>query len=369
MLSLGPGAACAGPGFIPGHIMTPTPTPHHRRARAFTLVEVVLAAVLAAMVMIGLQSAVLIASRAVPASGAPTGVAAQAAALERIARDLSYATRITGSTSASITFTVPDRTSDAADDTVEFRWTGVPGDPLTRTINASAPETILPDVRSLSLSLTTTSATADQTYTDSAETLLSSYASATSLTTATLTATDFIAQLAPITLPNTAVDFRITRARFTLGISGSATGSGRVEIRPVCNSLPGLPAFAVGNFYEPFGSTTANVSLGMTQYIDPAEPLIFVIRYATNAPAGTVTYRSSGVTTASAALLTSADAGATWTSNSARSLIYELWGVYRTRDDPRTITASTRLRVTVRSSTANATEFSLPLPAHPEVGP
>jgi hypothetical protein len=349
--------------------MKPRPATTARRARAFTLVEVVLAAALAALVMLGLQSAVLIAAKAVPSSAAPVGAAAQAAALERIARDLAYATRITASSSTSITFTVPDRTGDAVDDSITFRWSGVSGEPLTRSLNASAAETILSDVRALSLAFTTATSATDTTYTESSETLLAYYSSSLSLSNTPLSTTDFVGQLVPVSLPSNAVDFRTTRARLSVTNAGTATGVGVVELRTVCNGLPSLPVLAQGTFNEPSSSTTVYVPLAMSRYLDKAEPVIIIARYSTNAPAGAPVYRSSGVATASAAMLASTDAGATWTSNTARSLLYELWGVYRTLDDPGTRTRASAFQATVRSSTAAATEFHLPLTTRPEVGP
>lgn len=121
-----------------------------------TLIEVLLSAAILAILMGGMASAVALASRAIPRSSANASVAqvqgSIAEAMEQMDADLAVAKTITQLTPTAITMTVADRGHGAAgDETIRYSWTGVAGDPLTRTYNGGTAVTLLSGVKSFAL--------------------------------------------------------------------------------------------------------------------------------------------------------------------------------------------------------------------------
>jgi hypothetical protein len=112
--------------------------------RALSLAELVLSLMIVTLVMGAATSAVLLVSRAAPTT--PTEFdngAATAAALQRIAVELRYATAFSRKHDRQPAFTVADRAHGAAGpETIEYDWSGVAGDPLIRRYNGVA-ETLL----------------------------------------------------------------------------------------------------------------------------------------------------------------------------------------------------------------------------------
>ena len=144
--------------------MTP-PTAHLRRTTpgtaaaqrgGFSLVELVLAAALMAVLLGAMASVMVVTSRAVPgASGSAPSISAAASAVTQMAEELRTATAFTHRTGTAVAFTVPSRDADAAPDAVRYEWSGTPGGPLVRTGRGGVTTTIVPGVQSFSLAYTT----------------------------------------------------------------------------------------------------------------------------------------------------------------------------------------------------------------------
>jgi hypothetical protein len=365
----GPAVHTAGPVLLPGHSTHAMERTHHtprRAARAFTLVEMVLAAALAAVVLIGLQSAVLIASKAIP-SGAPVDHAAEGAALDRLAHDLAYALTITNSSVTGITFTVADRTGDAVAETITYSWSAK-GAPLLRTMNGSTAETVVRDVQNFALALTTEQLAGAPAYLESNEVPLASFSAASGLAASTIDTSAWVAQIVPVSVPSDAVDFRTTRVRLTVAIAGAATGMSVAELRCVRNQTPTPRTLASALFSEPYSSGVVSLSMPSGRYLDPNEPLAILVRPSATPPSCNVTYKSSGVSGAGL-MLTTTDAGATWTSASTRAILYELWGVYRVLDDPTSVTRAVSARISLTAGATPAMEINVALANRPRVTP
>ena len=155
-----------------------------RDSRGHTLVEMLIAASLLSVVMVGVGSAVLVASHAVPGgsyapagggAAAPAGESCDAAAL--IASELAYARQVTELSPTAVTFTVPDRDGDGAEETIRYAWDGTPGSSLRRTFNGTT-AVLAGDVRSFALSYDRETVSTEQTVTatqTSPEMLLASF--------------------------------------------------------------------------------------------------------------------------------------------------------------------------------------------------
>jgi prepilin-type N-terminal cleavage/methylation domain-containing protein len=128
------------------------------RPSAFTLVELVLSVAIMAILMTGMGSAILIATHALPEEGGRLETAAEAIdVVDRIAADLSLATRFMCADPDVVRFSVPDRGHGAAGpESIRYAWSGAPGDPLTHRYNGCPDITLCEDVYEFSLSYTRT---------------------------------------------------------------------------------------------------------------------------------------------------------------------------------------------------------------------
>jgi len=124
--------------------------------RAYTVLEMMVTLPLLTLLLIGSTAALGIVGQ-VANNGADISKAAMRnpAALEQLASELECATSIVSRSATQITVVIPDRTGDAAADTVRYSWSGTAGAPLTRQINGGTAETLLDTVNAFSLTYNT----------------------------------------------------------------------------------------------------------------------------------------------------------------------------------------------------------------------
>ncbi|MFP4144456.1 MAG: type II secretion system protein J [Phycisphaeraceae bacterium] len=108
-----------------------------RTARpGFTLVEVLVAVSLGAVLMVAITSSVLLAGYSLPDADSPaTAAVRQAAVLEQLSTELAHAIHVHERTATATRFTLADRDGDGAPERLRYAWSGRPGDPLTRQMN------------------------------------------------------------------------------------------------------------------------------------------------------------------------------------------------------------------------------------------
>lgn len=346
-----------------------------RRGRGrggFTLLELVLAAALMAVLFVGMQSAVMIASKAIPAASAAVDFTAQGAALDRLALDLSYAKTISRTAPGAIAITVSDRDGDAADDTIAYSWSGTSGDPFQRQFNSGTPEDILAGVVAISLNVPTEVVTGARSYVEGGETLLATYNTSTSTSRYAIDTSSWACQSIPLSLAANIVDYRTTRVRLLLQASGNSSGTSAIELRSLRGSAPTSRVLATGSLDEsslPGGSNWISIPIGSVRYLDPNEPVGVVVRPTASPPSVEVTYRTAGAAASAGVMCTSADSGGTWTAGSGKAVLYELWGVCRTDGGATTLTRATSLQISVRCGSNAAFELNLPLANRPQVVP
>ncbi|MCH7925855.1 MAG: prepilin-type N-terminal cleavage/methylation domain-containing protein, partial [Planctomycetes bacterium] len=117
------------------------PARNRRRVRrGFTLVELVAAMTVMTILMMGMGSAMIIASRAIPNDKSPMSIATESRnVLDRLTEDLLYAISVSEKAATALTFTVADRGHGAAGpETIRYAWSGTPGDPLTLEYNGAS---------------------------------------------------------------------------------------------------------------------------------------------------------------------------------------------------------------------------------------
>lgn len=123
-----------------------------RRRVGFSLLEMIVASASATVLIAGLSSSIFVASRAFDDSdGTITRNLDASFVADEILTDLQLATSYTQRSATAVEFKVPDRDGDGNHETIRYAWSGSAGDPLTKEINASAPEAILDNIADLNL--------------------------------------------------------------------------------------------------------------------------------------------------------------------------------------------------------------------------
>ncbi len=191
----------------------------HLRRRAFTLVEMVAAAAITAIILAACVSAVLLAAKAIPdPSDAVSGSISAARITDQIAGELENATLITEQTATSLAFNVPPRGNDSSPERIRYSWSGVAGAPLLRQYNRSAAASVIDRV--YQFSVTPTVATSTETYggvatEDATESLLVDYTSASGPRDQNVSSNNWQGQyFCPASLPTAVVGWRPTRVMF-----------------------------------------------------------------------------------------------------------------------------------------------------------
>lgn len=122
----------------------------HRRG--LTLVELLVSVAITSILMVTIASAMLIATKALPDLDSPAAqIIAASGAMEQLSAELKYATGFTERDSHSVEFTVADRDSDYAAETIRYDWSCVAGASLTRQYNGGSVVDIIEDVRQFDL--------------------------------------------------------------------------------------------------------------------------------------------------------------------------------------------------------------------------
>lgn len=121
------------------------------RRRGYTLIELVISAGAASVLVVGLASALVLSSQAFDGTGAAAAHANAAAVQADLMADLNDATGFTTRTATAATFTVPDRDGDGEEETLSYTWTGLPAAQLHYSYNDGSVATLLTDVQAFGL--------------------------------------------------------------------------------------------------------------------------------------------------------------------------------------------------------------------------
>jgi len=131
---------------------------HPRSAHrgAYTLVELVVSMSVATILMGGLASTIVLASRAMPGQHTPARSTIDGYyATEQIAGELLCAQSFTVRTPTAVEFIVADRSGDDVGETIRYEWSGTPGDALTRQYNSGSILDIAEDLNEFALTYNT----------------------------------------------------------------------------------------------------------------------------------------------------------------------------------------------------------------------
>ncbi len=329
-----------------------------RRWPGWTLAEIVVSAGIMSILMVGLGSAILVASKAVPTRDDPTARASDTAiALQEMAADLTAATGFSTYTARAVTFTVADRDNDGNPETISYAWSGTPGDPLTRRVNSGKAVEVAAGVADLGFAydMHSWTETFDPADTESGETLLSGHSLANSSADFAITSSDSAGQYFAPALPVDTISWKITRARLRMRSRGALDGVAAVQIRPALGD--GTPQSTVLDEQlvaeSSLTSSYAWQNLSFTKLTSLAPGTALCLTVVTNvndADVCELNYDNAG---GQDGLARMGGEDESWFRSSSRSLLYEIYGTVTTRSTPDPITHSYMLRVHVKLETAD----------------
>ncbi len=287
--------------------------------RAFSLIEVVLAMGMLAVIGAGIASAMFVAARALPRPGDPqdSQMTARRAA-DLVASDLALATSFSLVSPTAVEFSVPDRDADSKPETIRYEWSGKPGDPLYQTVNGvrssllAAPTTF--DVSLDTFAAQRTSAGANA---EGPETLALSWNQATDKTTAVTSTSRPAMQVFPV-LPSDAVSWRITRVDFMASRSSTSTGTAvfNVDIRSGAGNAPALlnlESCPVRESAVPVSPGFVTATFSSNHAFSPSDAAWVLFSYSSGTSTTKISYKSSQAPDARLAYAFSNNILPTWT--------------------------------------------------------
>src|SRR5262245_44273361 len=233
-----------------------------RRHRAFTMLEMMVAMVASAVLMVGLGSVMYIARQIAYAPTAAAQRAKTADIINLISDELRYATVITQSTSQALEFVVADRNNDGTAEKIRYEWSGTQGDPLRKTVNGGTPVDALASVYAFNVTLQQKpKAITLTTTTDSAEALLMGNSSVLTGNYRDIDTSNFAAiQIVPAAIMNTpsnAISWNLTKIEFHGKQNGTATETLTVQVRPTGDPNDGPTSNVLGQTTVPEASIMA----------------------------------------------------------------------------------------------------------------
>ncbi|MEM9881348.1 MAG: prepilin-type N-terminal cleavage/methylation domain-containing protein [Planctomycetota bacterium] len=303
-----------------------------RAARGFSLVEMVVSLAVIGLLLAGMTSAVVLATRALPHHDGPAAATVHAAdALHRLRDDLAAATAMLHRTATSVTLHLPDRDGDGHPEVVTYAWAGQPGDPLTRAANGAAPADLVDAVEHFGLAYTTTPvATAYPGATvTSAETLLSSFDPSEVNDAQSLDLgydERFAAEIEP-TLPAAAARYDVTRILVYGSISGSADAEFDVQVRPMSGSHPAGSVTDSVTLYESDLENSygwAEAAFSHAGPFDAGDPFAVVLKHHSGGTAGQYRYDN----TAPKNLIRYDDGNDAWNYSNNDRLVHYVYGTH-----------------------------------------
>jgi Tfp pilus assembly protein FimT len=328
----------------------------HRRL-AYTLAELLVSLAAASILLTGLASTVVVASRALPADGQLTSqVSLQSDLLDQLAADLRYARYVTERTAHTITFVVRDRNGDGSSERIRYAWSGTAGDPLTRQYNGGSAATVLENVQQFDLTYVTKSVVEQYPGppVEGPQIILAYLTSAVNVKDYKIESSKWLGQyFRPSTgaVPLSSASWRVTRVYFVARREGAANGRTLVQIRtPKPDMTPSsivLGQQALDESDLPTAHTWVTVDLSNLPYLRPGEGACLVLQHESDAHSANVRYDDN----LGSGRLTTGDAGATWTCDSDKSMYYYVYGKVATAGATQTATRQyvTSVRVALRA--------------------
>jgi hypothetical protein len=310
-----------------------------------------------AILLLAIQSTALLVDRASPKEGSATSAAlASARTLDQLASELTFATAVARAGLYDLEFTIPDRNGDGLPETIRYTWSGKVGDSLVRTANGVNPANVATPVNEFRFNYDTRTVQVDPTSSEGAETLLVSYDPLLGQLTGsnyTIDANHWIGQYFRPSLPANATAWRVTRVLFQARQHNTASGKALVQLRPALGNLPGSDIIDQTALLE---SSLDPVYSWRTFYFDnagglaPGNGVCLVVQWASDSDAGEVFYKGGLAALAGQSLVTSGNAGSSWSNSNDKQMFFYVYGKIATPNPTGTKDLVTGVRCTLRTS-------------------
>lgn len=306
-----------------------------------TLVELVISVSLGTIVLAGLASAMLIATRATDGvSGPAADVHAARQVADQIAADANHAIAFSEQSGTALELVVPDRDDDGEPETIRYAWSGDDGSGLIRQCNNGAEVTLAQQVSSLAFVYKSR-----PTFAIEPETLSGQLFSYADLVGGTIGSYDvdedrWCAQYFKPALPTNTLSWSVSHV--SLGMTAQNTA--RVvflEIRPADMRLQPadqiLQQLAISSAVLPLSLLFNMYEFQDSVELDPTTGVCLVIRQETGSAGARVAYHQNGTEMPqNAHWMTSDDAGESWsTAVNHQDLVLDVYGTITTEGPPR----------------------------------
>lgn len=342
--------------------------------RGFTLIEMIVSLAVISVLLVGMSSAIVLASKALPHATNPAGATVDSArALHNLRDELRAATELLNRNATSVTLHLPDRDADGRPEVITYAWGGSAGDPLTRTANGGTAATVLDSVQSLAFGYVY--GTQDTPFpgpmSESNELLFSSF-DHTEVSDPMDNNLQYNNPLAIQITPNlpAGVDqYTVTRVLLYGRADGHANSDYSVQVRPMNGDEPADTVTELVMKQE--SDLTASYNWVETAFsnagpFDNGSDFAIVLEHESENSAGQYYYDNTAISN----LIRSSDGGATWTYSDSDRLPHFVYGTYEKAGDDWTLTRShiTRVQIELVHGDADAItqSLALPLPNAPE---
>ncbi len=222
--------------------MTHDPRTSCRPTRGFTLLELILVLVVTMIVVGGLTSSVMVATASIPDIDDPVVRKTELApTFMDIHEDLAAAMHVVARSSEDVTIILADRDGDGRPQSIRYAWSGTPGDPVTRTEDGGAAQTIVSAADHFAIDLQETIVT--ETHAFGGGEVVTPSVAAEQRTTAGFTNAEILqdnwfCHTVPSPDPDTVSDWRLT----TVEVYGRARrASGELLVEVYLADASGLP--------------------------------------------------------------------------------------------------------------------------------
>ncbi len=310
--------------------------------RGFTLLELVVAVAVMAVIMVGMGSSLLIASRAMPtARSAITTRISAGEALQQIVTDLQYAVSVSSQTTKLIEFSVPDRDGDDVPETIRYAWSGIAATPLTRQYNSGPVVNMLTDVRQFALSYSLKTLTTETPQgTEGTEITLASYSAKKNLFDYPIQEAEQYAEYFFPALPADATRWRVTRVVLKAKLDGTTDGQARVQLQvPTLGKQPSGVVLEEKTLLESTLLSTyrdQEFTFNTVNDLSPTQGVCIVVKWIANGTACRVQGCTTATTGTDLFLSKTTNLGASWSTVTGQSLLFTVYGAVTTAGTPLT---------------------------------
>jgi hypothetical protein len=299
-----------------------------------TLLEVLTASALFALLLGGMASSIFLARMTAYEAGDDTTTASAVSnALFWISQDVGEAISIEQATVDRLAVTVPDRDGDGAGEAIVYAWVASSSS-LTRQLNAGTAEPLASGLSDFEFGYVSHTETIPGAASYGPEQLLMAHNSTTNLGNADVDVNKHRGQYFEPTLPAGAVSWIATRARLRMRSRGSLDGEATAQLRSAIGSLPGGEILAEVELRETMLTATYEwVDIRFSpapEAIAAGAGVCLVVKGTGTGDACELLYQNNNSTAAGTEFVRSDNGGVQWTAPPEQDLLFELFGLVGT---------------------------------------